>query len=371
LVRFSSPLLSGVLTGSFDHFWSADLVYDGQPRLGSIPLSGSSFGEDGSATVQQSGSCTIVWTDDFGRSMSPREVSDAFTPFGAQLRVYSNVTAGPFLERAQYGVFEITDVPSAHDDDMQFRGQWITTGSRIELDLKELTAGVGEETFDVPSAPADLASTWDEAARVTGLQILRTITDVPISRSILYPDSKLDATYDLFELMLDAVPHMTADGVLSARPNSWPAPVRTLTPGDGGQLISVGHSMSAALYNRVVVRATGDDQSSILAIAEITDGPLRVRNADGSRSPFRARTKYLSSEYVTTAGQAQTWADSTLLQVSTQRSRVLPVEMTFDPLLERGDVVRIERPRETMVGRILTIDRSNRGSQSLTVEVAS
>ena len=370
-MRFSSPLLPGVLTGSFDHFWSADLIYDGLQRLADVPLTQPKFGETASATVQQDGLCTIVWTDLFGRSMSPREVSDAFTPFGAQMRVYSNVTAGPFLERTQFGVFEITDVPSAHDEDMQFRGQRITTGSRIELELKELTAGVGEETFDVPSAPSDLASTWDEVARVTGLQLVRSIDDVPISRSILYPDSKLEATYDLFEIMLDAVPHMTADGALSARPNEWPVPVTTLRRGDQGQLISVGQSMSAALYNRVVVRATGTDQESVLAFAEITDGPLRVRNADGSLSPFRARTLYLSSEYVTTQVQAQAWADSTLLQVSKQRSRIVPVVMTFDPLLERGDVVLIERPQETLTGRVLTVERSDRGRQSLTVEVAS
>lgn len=371
-MRFSTDLVAGVLTGSFDHYWSADLVYNGERRLQDVPITDVQWDEDGNAVVQQSGSCTIVWTDTFGRSMAPREVSDAFAPFGAQLRVYSNIVAGPFTERIQYGVFEITDVPSARDEDMEFRGQVVTVGSIIELELKELTAGPGEETFDVPSAPTDLASTWTEIARVSGLQLARTLPDMPITRSVMYPDSKLDAVYDLMDVMFDAVPHMTADGALAARPNEWPAPVHTIRRGDGGQLIKVGRKMSAArVYNRVVVRATSGDQKAVLAVAEITEGPLRVREPNGARSPFGARTYYQSSELVTTQAQAQAWAGSTLPTVSTLKASVIPIEMTFDPRIERGDVIVIQQLRGDLRGRVRTIARRGRGIQALTVELAS
>lgn len=368
-MRFTSDLLSGVLTGAFDHFWSADLIYNGELRLANVPLSKPRFSEDGNAKVQQTGSCTIVWTDTFGQAMSPRMVTDAFAPFGAQLRVYSNVAAGPFLQRVQYGVFDITDVPSAYDEDMVFRGVVVSTGSVIELELAEPLAGVGEETFDVPTPPSQLISVWNEAAVVSGLQLSRTLADAPIGRSIMYPDSKLNALYELFDVILDAVPHMTADGTLAARPNTWPASVHTLRR--AGQIVRVGAGMSAdQVYNRVVVRATSGDQKSVLAEAAITDGPLRVRNPDGSRSPYRARTFYQSSELVTTTAQAQAWANSTLPQVSRLRTQVIPVTMTFDPRIERGDVLTLERLRGDMTVRVRTIDRSARGTQSLTVEVA-
>lgn len=369
-MRFSSNLLGGVLTGTFDHYWSADLIYAGERRIADVPIIDVALNENAAAKVQQSGGCRIVWTDTFGRSMSPHEISDAFAPFGAQLRIYSNITAGPFSERIHYGVFEITNVPSADDNDMVFRGQVITTGSVIELELKELLAAVGEETFDVPSSPSGLLSTWNELARIAGLQLSRTVDDKPITRSILYPDSKLDSVYDLMDVMLDSIPHMTADGALAARSKATPASMLTIRRGNGGQLIDVGHAMSAEnVHNRVVVRATSGDQKSVLAAAEITEGPLRVRNTDGSRSPFGTRTLYQSSEFVTTSSQAQAWADSTLPMVSTLRATVVPVEMTFDPRLERGDVVTIEQLRYNLVGRVLTIDRRSRATQRLTVEV--
>ncbi|KQQ65086.1 hypothetical protein [Microbacterium sp. Leaf320] len=371
-MRRSTDLLGGVLTGDFDHHWSADLIYNGERRLQDVPLTDVRFGEDADAEVQQSGSCRIIWTDTFGKAMAPREITDAFTPFGAQLRVYSNITSGPFSERMQYGVFEITDVPSARDEDMFFRGSIITIGSEIELELKELLAGVGEESFDVPSSPSGLSSTWDEIGKVSGLQLAREVADQPITRTIMYPDSKLEAVYELMDVMLDCVAHMTADGALAARPNAWPAPVHTIRRGEGGQLVRMGRKMSAdRVYNRVVVRATSGDQKAVLAIAEITEGPLRVREPNGARSPFGARTFRQSSEYVTTAAQAQAWADSTLPTVSTLKASVVPVEMTFDPRIERGDVILIQQLRGTVTGRVRTITRSARARQSLTVEIES
>lgn len=366
-MRFGSTELEDVLTGPADNHYTADLYYNGSRRLAGVPITAPRFKEDGEAKIQHSGSCTVVWSDEFATSLSPAFLNDPLAPFGAQLVVYSVVTAGPFSERVEFGRFEITDVPSARDEMMRFRGEWLTTGSVVELQLKDLFYGVSQESFDVPSSPSDLDSTWRELALLTGFPLLRNVDNVPITRSVLYPDSKLDAVYDLCRVMFDAVPHLTANGSLSVRPNVWPAPVATLRRGEG--LISVSGGMSAAqVYNRVVVRASGGEPN-VLAVAEVTSGPLRVRNTDGSVSPFRARTRYLSSEFVTTAAQAQEWADSELPLVSTLRSRVVTVVETFNPLRERGDVIDIERPMTMIHGRVLTIDRSG-PTQTLTVEVS-
>jgi hypothetical protein len=367
-MRSGSDDLLNVLTGPHDHHWLADLYYNGVRRQKDLPITRPRFSEDAGANIQQSGSVTVVWSDEFATSISPESMNDPLAPSGAQLAVYAMVSAGPFLERVEYGRFEITDVPSARDEKMRFQGRWLTLGSLVELELKELLAGVAEETFDVPSAPASLTSTWAELGRLTGFPLVRTVPDAPITRSVLYPDSKLDATYDLMRIMLDASPHMTPQGALSARPNAWSAPVDTLREGEG--LMSVVGGMSAAgIRNRVVVRAAGGDPT-VLAVAEVTSGPLRVRNSDGSVSPFRARTRYLSNEYVTTRDQAKEWADSELPLVSTLRSRIVNVVETFNPLRERGDVVDIERADVILHGRVLTIERSDAATQSLTVEVA-
>jgi hypothetical protein len=367
-MRFGSTELQGVLTRSFDPTWVADLHYNGQRIRANLPIRDVATKEDAGAEIQQSGSCEVVWTDEFATSISPTSITDPLAPFGAQLRIYSVVDVGTFQERVEFGWFEIVDVPAARDEQMTFRGSLITLGSWVELELKELLHGVSTETFDVPTAPSSLSSVWAEIGRISGLPLSRTVTDASIPRSIMYPENKLKALHSLMDIVLDAAPHMTADGALAARPNTWPEPVDTLTR--TGSIISVGSMMSSEnVYNRVAVRATGSDQKAILAVAEITTGPLRVRNPDGSISPFRARTLYLSDELITSTTAAAAWAESTLAQVSTPRAQVLPVKEKFNPLRERGDVVLIERPTKTLLGRVATISR-NGATQDLTVEIA-
>lgn len=366
-MRFGSPELVQVITGSFDFRYTADVLYNGERRIKDLPIRDVRWREDADANIQHTGSCTVVWTDEFASSLSPNNITDTLAPFGAQLAVYVLVSAGSFEERVEYGRFEITDIPSARDEWFEFRGEWLVAGSTVELELRDLTAGVAAETFDVPSAPVVLTSTWAEVARLTGFPVNRTVPDNPVTRAILYPDSKWDAVYELVSVMLDAVPHLNPNGSLSARPNEWPAPVSVLRRGEG--LVEVFSSMSQAqVYNRVAVRAQRGE--SILAVEEVTSGPLRVRNYDGTVSPFRSRTRYLSSELVTTEEQARGWARSELPKLSTLRSRTFTVVETFNPLRERGDVIEIERPTKWLHARVVDIDRSNAPTQRLTVEVA-
>lgn len=364
-MRAGSEMLRSALTGSFSHHWEADVYYAGERRMVNVPLTSFSAREDANAKVQQSASCTVVWSDDFGRSVLPEFPQDTFAPFGAELQVFCVVEAGPFTERVEFGWFVITDVPAARDEWMRFQGSWFSAGSMVELELKERLASLGAESFDVPTAPAALGSAWDEVGRISGFVLDRAVSDQPVPRSVLYENNRLDALYSLMDVVLGAVPHMRADGVLSARPNVWPQPVDRIGL---DCLIDVGSVMSSAqVYNRVVVRANGAE--SVLAVAEVTSGPLRVRNSDGSRSPFGARTKYLSSEFVTTRPQAERWAQETLAQVSVLRTQTVPVVEVFNPLRERGDVVLVERPDVWLLGRVVTVDRGE-ASQRLTVEVA-
>lgn len=368
-MRFGSTELRDVLTASYDPEWVADLHYDGARRLVNLRIRDVQMKEDGDAEVQQSGSCEVVWSDEFATSLSPAEITDPLAPYGAQLHIYSVISAGPFSHRVEYGWYEITDVPSARDEQMQFRGSLVTLGSWVQLELKELLHGIGQETFDVPTAPSQLVSVWAEIGRLSGLPLSRTVPDAPIPRTIMFPEKKLGAIQSLMDIVLDAAPHMTADGALSARPNVWGAPVDTLTR--KGSIVHVGAMMSSEdIYTRVVVRATGSDQNGILAVAEMTDGPLRVRNSDGSAPPFRPRTLYLKDELITSKNAAQAWANSTLAQVSTPRAQVLPIKEKFNPLRERGDVVLIERRDRTLLGRVKTITRAGTRTQDLTVEIS-
>ena len=70
--------------GGFDVTWVVDLIYDNERRLANLPVSEVELSWDGSSFVQGSGSVRVVWADDFGSSMIPRELGDWFSPFGAE-----------------------------------------------------------------------------------------------------------------------------------------------------------------------------------------------------------------------------------------------------------------------------------------------
>lgn len=369
-MRFSSNTLRGALSGPFQHYYVADIYYAGDRRLANLPISNVTFKEDANAKIQQSGSFTVVWTDAFGTSISPSEISDVLAPFGAEVYLYSTVWVGPFMERVSLGQFTITNVPSAMDEDMVFRGERITIGSTVQIEFKERLAKVNDDRFDVPTATQNLTSTWNEIGRLTELQLQRTITDKAIPRAVVYEENRLDATYDLFDI-LDAVPHMTADGALAARPNVWPTPVDFVRRGAGGTIKSVGRAMTPdQVYNRVAFRGKSGDQQVIMATAEVVAGPLRVRNTDGTPSPFRRKTYFVSSDYVTTGAEAQAYVNRELPRVSRLRSLILPVVETFNPLRERGDVITLERVDRVLTGRIISITRSGRDTQTMEVEIA-
>lgn len=368
-MRFGSPQLEEVLRGSFNHRYLADLHYDGRRVLADVPIINPRFSENGDASVQQSGSCTVVWQDYYGRSMSPTEIGDIFAPFGAELHVYDIVWLGGFMERIPLGVFRIVDVPSARDETQLFGGRTISTGSVIDLKLKELLAVVQEDRFDVPTAPTDLSSVWREMGRLTGLQLTRTLPDAQITRAVAYKEDRLEALYDLANI-LDGIPHMTPDGTLSLRPKDWPDPVDTLVRGPSGSIISVGRFLSSgSVYNRVTVRGKTDDGVEVLATAEIPSGPLRTLNPDGSRSPYGRRTFFVSSDLIENQAQAREYAARQLPRVSTLQAVVVPVVEKHNPLRERGDVVTIQRADTALTGRIITIERGGGQTMPMTAEV--
>ena len=56
-------------------------------------------------------------------------------------------------------------------------------------------------------------------------------------------------------------------------------------------------------------------------------------------------------------------------RVAVLGQKVIPVVETFNPLRERGDVITIERARETITGRIKSIDRGSGPTMTMRVVV--
>ncbi|MFF9565724.1 hypothetical protein ACF1AJ_20415 [Leifsonia sp. NPDC014704] len=374
-MRFGSPALKGALTGSFDWRWVADIVFNGARVMQDVPVTAPNFRDSGSSLVQSTGECTILYQDDFARSIAPSQIGDLLAPFGTQVAVSVIVSVGDaFQERVAMGKYLIADTPSIRTNRYRFNGVTVSAGDSIDLTLKDLFLGVQQDRFDTPGSAPDLTSVWREYQRLTGLPVTRTVPDAPIPATVAYQEDKLQACYDL-ATVLDAVAYLTPDGTAAMRPNVWPAPVDTINSKDidpdGGTLVDVVPTLSNEdVYNAVVVRGKAADGSQIvLAGRELTEGPLRAKNPDGSMSPFRRKPYYYSSDYITTSAQAAAYATQQLPRVSRLRSLTYEVEEIFNPLREVGDVVKVNRLGQSFTARVTDIARSGGATQKLSVVV--
>ena len=322
--------------GGFDRVWVADLMYDGDRRLQNLGIAAPSLSWDGSAFVTGSGSARIVWNDDHGRSMVPKQIGDWFSPFGAELQVDVLIGAGVFAERVSMGRFVIEDVPDTVESRLLFQGILVHPGESFTVNLRDRLVKVAREDFPFPTAPAS-TSAWQEAQAITGLPIVRNVDDAAVPASVAYEGKKEAALKSIFDLM-EAWPHLDPSGVLTARPKAWPAPVDAIR----GRVSAPFSMSSAETYSRVVVEGKSPSGDPIYAVAEIIDGFLRVRNPDGSASPFGAPTYRYQSDFLDTYEKCVEYARRLLQRVSQIRGVTRTVVEPFNPLREVGDVLTFD-----------------------------
>jgi hypothetical protein len=366
----SQRALDVLAGGAYDLTWVADLIYDGVPRAQNLPISDPRFSWDGTRQVQGSGSCTVAWSDVFGQSIVPREIGDIFSPFGAELQADVMLTAGGFAERIAMGRFVLDRVPDAveyavtHPRD----GAPVVVESTVQLDLQDAFMRVKRDSFPFPSSPKS-ASMWDEAQRLTGLPVFRSIPDRTLPTTLTYEKDRADALESIFAAA-NAWPALTPQGALTAMSKDWPAPVGRIER----VLDSPLEMRSETVYNRVVVEGKNPDAQGapLIAVREITDGLLRVRNSDGSRSPFGGNTYTVALDSLTTQAQCEAYADELLPRVSRLRAVTRTVTEPLNPLREVGDVyVLVDKSRrgEESVVRVRQVEHAG-AVTTLNVEVA-
>ena len=370
-MREVSERLRDVLEGGvFSVEWLADLIYDGDPKAQNLALLEPRFSWDMSAQVQGTGSCTILWDDLFGQSVVPREIGDLFSPFGAELQVDVIVSAGASRERVQMGRFVLDSVPAAVEYAIAHPhgGLPVVVESTVTLDLADYFMRIARDTFPFPTSPKS-ASMWDEAQRLTGLPVARSIDDRELPTNITYDEDRLEALGKAFGPS-NAWPALTPSGALTARLKDWTAPVGRLETVLDAPLVM----RSENVYNRVVVEGKNPDPDGpvLRAVAEIREGVLRTQNRDGSRSPFGGNTYTYKSDYLTSQAQCQAYADDLLPRVSRIRSVTRRVTIPFNPLYEVGDVLVLVDPTrlgdESLV-RVRSITHEQ-GETVLEVEVS-
>ncbi len=344
--------------GGFDAVWVADLMYDGDRRLQNIPISGPSFSWDRSRFVEGSGSLNVVWSDDFGGSMIPRQIGDWFSPFGAELQIDMLIRAGRYQDRIPMSRFVINSVPDADDRRMLFQGVPITPGEVFGLELVDRLEKVNRDEFRFPTRPST-TSAWAEIQSITGFPILRNVEDASVPSTVAYEGGKTQVINQLFDL-LGAWPQLTPDGTLTALPKAWGEPVDEIR----GRVSAPIRMESEKTYNAVVVEGKNSEGDPIFAVADVTEGFLRVRNLDGGVSPFGSKVYRYASQYLDTYDKCAAYAAELLPRVSRVRGVTRNVVEPLNPLREIGDVLRFD-------GGVVRVDqiRHRQATTELVVEV--
>ncbi|QEA30387.1 hypothetical protein FGL91_18640 [Microbacterium sp. CBA3102] len=357
-------------SGVYSVEWAADLLYDNDPKVQNLRVLEPAFKWDRGAQVQGSGSCQILWDDVFGESIVPRDIGDLFSPFGAELQVDVIVSAGAFRERISMGRFVLDSVPDGVEYAIErvHGGLPLVAESRVSLSLADYFMRIARDSFAFPASPQS-TSMWEEAQRLTGLPVFRSIVDRVLPANITYEEDRLDALEKVFAPS-NAWPHLTPSGALTALPKAWADPVGVLD-----RALSVSSEMrSENVYNRVVTEGKNPDPNGppLIAWAEIRDGFLRTRNEDGSRSPFAGNTFQYRSDFLVTQAQCQAYADELLPKVARLRSVTRRVKEPFNPLREVGDVLTLVDPtRQGELSTVRVIEVAYSGGETvLNVEVA-
>ncbi|MBF4578965.1 hypothetical protein [Frigoribacterium sp. VKM Ac-2530] len=370
-MRPSTRALREALTGSFTLEYEADLFYDGERLFKGLPIEDASLRGDASGEVEESGTVTVVWTDDQGSSLKPSDPQDWLAPYGARVVLFAVVSVGNvFRERVQLGDYTITAVPSADDSVFMFGETRVTVGSRIQLELKDRMVEVQRDRFTRLSSPQSLISVWDEIKQMTGLQVTRSVPDKALTRSVTYEESRVSAVIDLMAL-LDASPYMEWDGTLTARPNAPAGPVGELKVGPNGTITQIGSSLDAeGVYNGIVIRLDGAE-GGVLAELWVERGPLRATAAVGTRTPFHNVPRFYSNPQIETEAQARAAAPGLLEMYSQPRAASLEIQCIADPTVQVGDVRTVDDGTFTWVVRIATYNLSAAPTMTIRGDVLS
>lgn len=366
-MRVHGESLAQVLTGSFSTRLIADVFYGAERRLADLPVGSWELKWDSEARIKSGGSLTVEYTSDLAESLSPSEFTDILAPFGQELNLLMEVSAGEFKETVQLGHYRITAVPDARDEHMKLLGRTLTIGSRVSLTLVDRMVAVERAGFRSEQSPPSLVSCWAEIQRLTGMQVLRSVADKAIPTSVVYlaeQGGRLKAVQELART-LGGVAYVTPDGAVSVLPDEAGPVVGALTLGSSGTILDVAHSMeSDGVYNEVVGNFEDDERNPIYAVKALTSGPLSI---DGPYGPY---TRYYSSPYVKTQAAADSAVAAILTQVSSTQTYRVPVQCLVNPLIEDGDVVTVERPEGgVLTGRVVSHKFGSSNLMSLDLDV--
>ncbi|UAJ80147.1 hypothetical protein IT072_03620 [Leifsonia sp. ZF2019] len=349
VLALDSDVLAALET-SGTSVYRASAYYGSEQTLAEVPLFGQgSISFDGSAAVESSGT---LYLGDSGTDYTPRNQQDTFAPFGQEIALWrslQNVGSAPGIP---LGRFRITEVPDMEEYFHRYPSQR-DAGWSLQLTVRDRMDILQNDDFTAPTSTVAGPSTWTEIQRLMpqGLGLRTSLVDTAVPAGITYT-SMSDAITKLMA-NLNGVPHMTRDGLLTARARDrW---LTATTPEfEVNGTVAISDTMTNKLYNCVVV--TNPNDPKILGIKMIDEPahPLYVRG------PFGRRPYKLADPLMTTQAMADAAAATSLARVSTQQAHTVTFSCLPRPDLEIGDFGDVidEVSDKTYRGEIATMQFS-------------
>jgi hypothetical protein len=342
-----------------------DVFYDDNPTFDDLPISDWTLSWDLESELKSTADLTAAYTSLAGESLSPREFLDTLAPYGQQVNVLIEVTAGDQSAALQLGRFRINQSPEAADSYFSFLGRNLTAGSLVKVTSDDLLSAVKRDGFHWPEPPILTSSTWDELQRISGLPVAPNLTDKATPSGLIYQPKeggRLEAVQVLAS-WLGGVGVTNSFGELTTVPFAYGDPVTELFIGDQGNVLSATTSVdSDGLYNTVVGSYQEKDGTPIFSTYSST-GVL------SPTAPFGEYTYYDSTDTVETQAQADARVRSVLKQLQRGQTYRVTLSCIADYRLEVGDVVRFTSPTGSIVGRMLTCKFTPDGLMETTIDV--
>jgi hypothetical protein len=366
-VRPASDVFGQLTAGSRSQRLVVDVFYDDEPVFQNLPISDWSLTWDLESELKGTGTLEVAYTSEAGESLSPREFLDVLAPYGQEINVLMEVSAGPqFAETIQLGRYRINQAPSAADSFFRFQGRTLSAGSVVQIEVDDLLSSVKRRGFHWPEPPQFTASTWDEVQRITDLPVNPNLPDLPTPSGLIYQPKEGGRLQGMQQLIsyLGGIGVTNSFGEVTAIPYGLTGPVATLAMGQEGRVISASTSVdSDSLYNVVVGDYQEKDGTPLFV------DPVAATGALSPDGPFGEYTYYDSNENVHTVGQAQARMQSILDRLIEAHTFRIVLSCIADYRLEQGDIVTFQSLTGYIVGRIIALKFTADGLMEVTLDV--
>lgn len=342
-MRDASDDLREILAGgSFDTRLIVDVFYGPDRTIANLGCDSFDLRWSRESDIKAAGTLQIAHVTDDGQPLVPSKVDDPLAPYGQEVNLLLEVTAGDFKETIPLGYYRIASIPSGTDGYIDFKDGEVSAGTVARIEIEGRLSRLKRWGFRSEENPI-YTSAYDELARISGMGIVRTLADVTIPTTLVYEavrGGRLKAVRTIANL-LGGTEYVTPDGSLSVWPNAPGPAVAELLLGENGTVTGLDRGMdSEELYNAVV----GDFETA-------DRQPIHVEvEAPGLLNPagnYGENTLYVTNPSITTPLAAQTYVEGVLAQVSSPKVQRITVQCVINPLLEDGDVVTVTHPELT------------------------